>query len=101
MPSFECAFSQSSATVSSNQRSSSSSWPWNSIGMPGEVSTITEPSTARFFAHQLSAAPGRDRLRDADLAVRDVVVRLGVDHAAERRAAALPDDRGRDGAHVP
>ena len=58
MPSFECAFSQSSATVSSNQRSSSSSWPWNSIGMPGEVSTITDPSTARFFAHQLSAAPG-------------------------------------------
>ena len=58
MPRFVLAFSQSSATVSSNQRSSSSSWPWNSIGIPGDVRTSAEPSTARFFAHQLSASPG-------------------------------------------
>ena len=59
MPRFVPVFSQSSETVSSNQRSSSSSWPWNSIGIPGEVSTRPDPSTARFVAHQLSVtAPG-------------------------------------------
>ncbi len=32
-----------------------SSCPWNSIGMPGLVSTSAEPSVARFLEGQLSA----------------------------------------------
>ena len=65
--------------------------------MPGDVSTIPEPRTARLVAHQLSVtAPGRDRLGDADQAVGDLVVRLGVDDPAQRVAAALPEDAGDD-----
>ena len=80
------AFSQSSGTVSSNKPSSSSSWPWNSIGMPGDVRTSADPSIDALLRPPVVGVAGRDRLGDADLAVGDLVVRLGVDDPAQRLA---------------
>jgi hypothetical protein len=50
--------------------------PWKSIGMPGEVSTSADPSSARFLANRRPGITGRDGLRDADQAIGDLVVRL-------------------------
>ena len=44
--------SQSSGTVSRNHSPSRNSCPWNSIGMPGEVSMIAAARHERFWACQ-------------------------------------------------
>ena len=49
----------SSGSVSVNQRSSRNSWPWKSIGMPGEVITSAAPSVERLRLAQLPALPGQ------------------------------------------
>ena len=50
---------QSTGSSSAKKPSSRISWPWNSIGMPGEVRTSAAPRVERFFENQLPALPGQ------------------------------------------
>ena len=83
-----------SGRVSSNQRSSSSSWPWKSIGMPGAVSVSAEPRVARFWANQLAASPGAISSGRRTPPVGHLVVRLGVDDPLERPSPPASDRAG-------
>ena len=44
--------------VSRNHSPCRNSWPWNSIGMPGAVSTSAAPSVERFCAARCAGSPG-------------------------------------------
>ena len=70
--------------------------PGTASGCRATVSTSAEPRTARLRGPPVVGVAGRDRLGDAGLAVGHLVVRLRVDHARQRRAPALAEDRRDD-----
>ena len=69
--------------------------------MPGAVNISAAPSVERFCAAQCDGIARGDLVRDARLAVRHLVVGLGVDHPAERVAVVVMGERVGDRRHVP